>query len=85
MVVDGNYTYCCEPCLVYRIVESLCCETENNLTLYVNYTLIIKILKSVGLKYRLSVTPKRRQAALFTGLYKAGSHIHTMFDLHTKE
>lgn len=84
MVVDGNYIYYSEHCLMYQIVESLCCEPETNLTVYVNYTSVIKILKGVGLKYKLSITLQRRQTALFTALYKTGSHIHTIFDLRTK-
>lgn len=45
MVTDGDYTYCGEHCIMYRIVESLCCTPEMNITLYVNYTSIIHFFK----------------------------------------
>ena len=42
MVTDGNYTYHSEHCIIYIIVESLCCTAETNVTLYVNYTSLKK-------------------------------------------
>jgi len=36
MVTDGDYTYC-EHWVIYRIVESVCCTTETNITVYANY------------------------------------------------
>lgn len=33
----GNYIYCGEHNLMYRIVESLCCSLEADITLFVNY------------------------------------------------
>ena len=35
MVTDGDYTY--EHWVTYRIVKSICCTPENNVTLYVLY------------------------------------------------
>lgn len=37
---DDDLTYCGEHCVIYRIVESLCCAPEINITLYVNYSSI---------------------------------------------
>ena len=45
MVTDGNYTYHGENCVIYRIVTSVCCIPETNITLYVKCTSIIKINK----------------------------------------
>lgn len=45
MVTDGNYVYG-EHCIMHRIVKSLCCAPETNVTLYVNCILIIKIKKN---------------------------------------
>ena len=42
MVTDDNYTYNGEHCVMYKIVESLCCTPETNIILYVNYTSITK-------------------------------------------
>jgi len=33
MMADGNHTHCGEHCTVCRIVESLCCIPEINITL----------------------------------------------------
>ena len=43
MVTDGSCT-CGEHSITYRVVESLCCTPEANLTLCVNYTSIKKKL-----------------------------------------
>lgn len=43
MVTDGDYTYGDEHRVMHRIVESLCCTSETNTTLYIYYTSIIKI------------------------------------------
>ena len=45
VVPDGDYTYCGEHCARDRLVKSLCCTPETNITLYVNYT-SIKIEKT---------------------------------------
>ena len=37
MVTDGSYT-CGEHSTTYKIVESLCCAAQNNVTLCYNYT-----------------------------------------------
>ena len=42
MVTDHNYTYHGEDCIMYKLVTSLCCMPETNITLYVNYTSIKK-------------------------------------------
>ena len=39
MVTDGDYTYCS---IMYRIVESICCTPETNITLYANYASVEK-------------------------------------------
>lgn len=38
-------TYCGEYCVMYRIVKSLCCTPETNITLYFNYTSIKKMFR----------------------------------------
>ena len=35
---DGDYTYPGKHSIMYRIIESLCCIPETNITLYINYT-----------------------------------------------
>ena len=40
MGTDGNYTW--ENSIRYRLIQSLYCITETNVTLYVNYTSIKK-------------------------------------------
>ena len=48
MVTDSNYNYCGEHCIMQRIIESLCCTPETNITLYANYTsMIILFLKKI--------------------------------------
>ena len=42
MVTDGASTYHDEHCVTYRTVESLCCKSETNITLYINYTSLKK-------------------------------------------
>ena len=41
MVTDGSYAYR-EHSITHRVVESLCCIPETNVTLYVNYTQVKK-------------------------------------------
>ena len=44
MLTDGDYAYCGKQWVIYRIVESICCTSETNIALYVNYNSIkIKI------------------------------------------
>lgn len=43
IMLYGNYTYLGKHCIRYRIVELLCCITETNGALNVNYTSVIKI------------------------------------------
>lgn len=40
MVTDSSYT--CEHSITYRVAESLCCTSETNLTLCINYTSVKK-------------------------------------------
>ena len=44
-MAGGNYT--CENSITYKLVESLCCTPETNVTLCVNYTQIFLKLVSV--------------------------------------
>ena len=37
---DRWQLHVCELCIMYRIVESLCCTSETNITLYVKHTSI---------------------------------------------
>lgn len=37
MVTDGDYTYRGEHFVMYIVVESLCCASEANIILYINY------------------------------------------------
>ena len=46
MATDGGYTYHGGHWIMYRIVKSLCCAPEINITLYVNYISIIIFLKN---------------------------------------
>ena len=39
---DGDYTYCGEHGVMYRIVESLYCTPETNIMLFVKYTSTFK-------------------------------------------
>lgn len=41
MLTDDIYTYHGEYCVMYKMVESLCCAPETNIALYVSYTSII--------------------------------------------
>lgn len=38
MVIDGNYTYQGEHCIMYEIAKLLCYTPETDITLYINYT-----------------------------------------------
>ena len=42
MVMDVNQTYCGDHFAIYSYVESLCCTSETNIMLYVNYISIKK-------------------------------------------
>ena len=46
MVTDGSYT-CSEHSITYRVVQSLCCTPETNVTLYVNDMSIKKKQRNV--------------------------------------
>ena len=52
MVTDGNKTYCGGHFAIYTSIESLCCTSEANIMLYLNYTSIKKkkdgLLKLIG-------------------------------------
>lgn len=44
-MTGGDYTYCDEYWVMYRVVESLCHTSETNITLYVNTTSVINFKK----------------------------------------
>ena len=53
---EEGYTYPNEHRVMYRIVESLYCTPETNVTLYVNYTRIKKINTNFFLNTQAQVT-----------------------------
>ena len=38
MVTDFNWIYCGKHFVMYTNIKSLCCTSETNIMLYVNYT-----------------------------------------------
>lgn len=50
MVTDVIYTYPSKQWVMYRIVKSLCCTSETDITLYIKYTSTKKQRKVVILQ-----------------------------------
>ena len=57
MGTDGSYT-CGKHSIMYKIVESLCCTPETNITLHVNYTKKLKKIKEYPHKWTSVPTKK---------------------------
>ena len=36
-MLNGDYSYCDEPWILYTIVKSICCTTEINIMIHINY------------------------------------------------
>ena len=68
MVTDGSYTNG-EHSIIYKLVESLCCTPETNVTLYVTYTQIYIFIKYFYFIVNVNIIRVRWEYAALLGNY----------------